>query len=368
MNAVAAVAREGASVVTAAQAIRDATYDAMEADPRVFVLGEGVADPKAIFETTRGLLERFGPHRVMEMPIAENGWTGLAIGAALLGQRPILVHQRLEFALLSLEQLFDNAAKMHYVSCGKHRVPIVVRLVVGRGWGQGPSHGQCLASLFAGVPGLRVVLPSNAADARTLLLAAIADDGPVIMLEHRWIHATRGEVGGPVPPLDTIGPRRIHAGDRVTVVASSYMTLEAQQAVQALAAVGCACDLFDLRVARPLRLVEVTASVRRTGRLVVVEDGHRAFGLGAEIVSEVCEHAFASLRCAPIRIGLPDHPTPSSRSLAAAYYPRSPGIARTIGELADVDGAVLDRLCHRLEEQRDGVPLDVPHPDFRGPF
>lgn len=368
MSAAAFLTPHRASVVSAAQALCDATHEAMSADGRVFVLGEGVTDPKAIFETTRGLLERFGPHRVMEMPIAENGWTGLAIGAALLGQRPILVHQRLEFALLSLEQLFNNAAKMHYVSCGKHRVPIVVRLIVGRGWGQGPTHGQCLAALFAGVPGLRVVLPSSAADARTLLLAAIADDGPVVMIEHRWVHGTRGEVGGPVPPLDTIGPRRIHAGDRVTVVASSYMTLEAQQSVHALASAGCAVDLFDLRVARPLRLEDVTASVRRSGRLVVVEDGHRSFGLGAEIVSEVCERAFAALRRPPVRIGLPDHPTPASRSLAAAYYPRSPALARAIGELAEVDPAVLDRVCRTLESRRDDVPLDVPHPEFKGPF
>lgn len=355
-------------IIDAASAIREATVAAMENDERVFVMGEGATDPKGIFGTTSGLLEQFGPDRVMEMPVAENGWTGIAIGAALCGQRPILVHQRVEFSLLAMEQLVNNAAKIHYVSGGKHRAPLVVRLVVGRGWGQGPAHSQSLEALFAHVPGLKVVMPSSAADAKGLLLGAIEDDGPVIVIEHRWVHYASGHVD-PEPlamPLD--GPRRVRAGDDVTVVSTSYMTLEALQAADALGEVGCNVELFDLRVLRPLRLEAIIASVRRTGRLVTVDTGHATYGIGAEIVARVTAEAFDRLKAAPRRIGLPEHPTPSARTLAEAYYPRSPGIAATIAELVGLPEARAVEVTERLSTARDSVPLDIPHPSFKGPF
>ncbi len=355
-------------IITAADAIREATVAAMEQDDRVFVMGEGATDPKGIFGTTSGLLEHFGPERVMEMPVAENGWTGIAIGAALSGQRPILVHQRVEFSLLAMEQLVNNAAKIHYVSGGRHRAPLVVRLVVGRGWGQGPAHSQSLEALFAHVPGLKVVMPSSAADAKGLLLGAIEDDGPVIVIEHRWVHYASGHVD-PAPvamPLD--GPRRVRAGDDVTVVATSYMTLETLQAADALAAAGCNVDLFDLRVLRPLRLGDIVESVRRTGRLVTVDTGHATYGIGAEIVARVTAQAFGCMTDAPRRIGLPEHPTPSAKSLAEAYYPRSPMIATEIGELVGLPRTKLLAVSEQLSASRDSVPLDIPHPSFKGPF
>lgn len=356
-----------ARIITAAEAIREATEQALEADPRVFVMGEGARDPKGIFGTTRGLAERFGA-RVMEMPIAENGWTGVAIGAALMGQRPILIHQRLEFALLAMEQLVNNAAKLHYVSGGKHSVPLVVRLVVGRGWGQGPAHSQCLASMFAAIPGLKVLMPATARDAKGLLLSAVADDDPVVIIEHRWIHYATGDVPAEPLALALDGPKRLRTGLAATVVASSYMTLEALEAADALAVQGCEVDLFDLRMARPLFLQSIIASVQRTGRLVVVDTGHATLGLGAEIVAAVCGAAFSALRSAPVRIGLPGHPTPSSRSLAEVYYPRSADIARSVGGLAGLDATLLQSICDRIERSRAGTPHDVPHVSFQGPF
>jgi len=262
--------------ITAAEAIREAQDVALAADAAVCVIGEGVADPKGVFGTTVGLVDAHGPARVIEMPLAENAFTGMAIGAAMMGQRPIVVHQRVEFSLLAMEQMVNSAAKLHYVSGGAHRVPLVIRLVVGRGWGQGPQHSQSLEAMFATVPGLKVIAPALPADAKGMLLSAIADDNPVIVLEHRWIHYTAGAVdeGWAAEPLD--GPRRLRAGDDVTVVASSYMTLEAMQALDALAAEGVGVDLFDLRVIRPLDLDAVAESVRRTGRLVT---RHRQPGL-----------------------------------------------------------------------------------------
>lgn len=355
-------------VISTAEAIREATFAAMERDERVFVMGEGVTDPKAIFGTTAGLLERFGAARVMEMPIAENGFTGIAIGAALAGQRPIVIHQRVEFSLLAMEQLVNNAAKIHYVSGGRHRAPLVIRMIVGRGWGQGPAHSQSLEALFAHIPGLKVVMPSGAADAKGLLLGAIEDDGPVVFIEHRWVHYASGAVEAEARALPLDGPKRLRAGDDITVVATSYMTLEALQAADAIAAVGCGVELFDLRVVRPLQIDAIAESVARTGRLLTVDTGHASFGIGAEIAARVVERCFDRLRAAPRRIGLPEHPTPSARSLAETYYPRSPQIAAAIGELVGVPDRVLAELCHGLSASRDALPLDIPHPSFKGPF
>ncbi len=373
LRAVSAPAAEAAldgepRIISAAAAIHEATLQAMRADRRVIVLGEGVNDPKAIFGTTAGLVEEFGASRSLEMPLAENGFTGMAVGAALMGTRPIVIHQRVEFALLALEQLANNAAKLHYVSNGQHRVPLVVRLIVGRGWGQGPAHSQSLEALFAYLPGLKVVMPSSALDAKRLLLASIADENPVIFIEHRWVHYATGHVPEimAVEPLD--GPRRIREGKDVTVVASSYMTLEAIQAAEALAKHGCTVDLIDLRVVSPLRHEVIAESVRRTGRLVVLDTGYVDFGVGAEICARITSECWSSLKCAPVRIGLPAHPTPSSPALAERYYPRSPLIAEAIGQSVGLTDEALSAVTADLRAERDRLPCDIPHPAFKGPF
>ncbi|HLN07384.1 MAG TPA: transketolase C-terminal domain-containing protein [Xanthobacteraceae bacterium] len=354
--------------MTAGQAICEATDLAMAADPRVILMGEGVADPKAIFGTTAQLADKYGRQRVIELPLSENGSTGIAIGAAMNGLRPIIVHQRAEFCLLAMEQLVNNAAKIHYVSNGAHSAPLVVRLIVGRGWGQGPAHSQSLEALFAHIPGLKVVMPSSAPDAKGMLLAAIADDSPVIFIEHRWVHYVKGHVppGLQLAPLD--GPARLREGNAVTVVSNSYLTLETLRAADTLHEHGIAIDLFDLRVIRPLSLDPILASVRRTGRLVTVDTGFVTYGIGAEIVSRAMEQCCLSMKAAPRRIGLPEHPTPSSRSLAAGYYPRSPDIGATVAEVADTPPARVSAIRAQLTADRESVPLDVPHHSFQGPF
>jgi pyruvate dehydrogenase E1 component beta subunit len=181
-------------IISAAAAILEATAQCLAADPRVYLMGEGVADPKGIFGTTLGLIEQFGPDRIIDMPVAENGLTGIAIGSALMGRRPVMVHQRVDFAMLALEQLGNNAAKMFFVSNGAHRVPLTVRMIIGRGWGQGPEHSQALEPVFAHFPGLKVAMPATPYDAKGLLIAAIEDDNPVILLEHRWMHYATAHV------------------------------------------------------------------------------------------------------------------------------------------------------------------------------
>ena len=351
-----------------AQGILEALDLALQKDPSVYVIGEGVADPNGIFGTTVGLREKYGPRRVIETPVAENGFTGVAIGSALMGQRPVVVHQRVEFALLAMEQIINNAAKTHYVTNGKHTMPLVIRLVVGRGWGQGPLHSQSLEALFSYIPGLKVVMPATAADCKGMLLSAIEDDNPVIFLEHRWVHYVKGDIpsGYVTAPLD--GPKRLREGNAVTVVASSYMTLEAIHAADILAQQGCHVDLFDLRVSRPLCLTDIFESVKKTGRLLVVDVGSKTLGLGAEIVSQVVEQCFSKLKCPPRRLGLPDHPTPSSRALVADFYPRAEHIAGVICEVTQVGPEIVHTVVDALSVDRQTHPIDVPHPTFQGPF
>ncbi len=359
---------QGMIEMTGAEALHFAQNLALEKDESVYLLGEGVADPKGVFSTTTGFAERYGKDRIIETPISENAFTGVAIGSAMLGHRPIVIHQRVEFALLAIEQIFNNAAKAHYVTNGVHRVPLVIRLIVGRGWGQGPLHSQSLESTFAYIPGLKVVLPSTPNECKNLLLASIKDDNPVIFIEHRWVHYGRGLVDTSYEVPSLSGPKRIREGDAITVVASSYMLLETLVVVDALEREGHKVELFDLQVVRPLQLEEIYCSVSRTGLLLVIDTGSKSFGPGAEISAQVTEHCFANLRKAPRRIGLPDHPTPSSLTLASEYYPSLGIITKEICDLIEAESTVATRVKDQLEEQRSTHSFDVPHPTFQGPF
>jgi len=355
-------------IISAAAAILEATEQCLEADPRVYLMGEGVADPKAIFGTTLGLAQKWGPDRVIEMPVAENGLTGIAIGSALMGRRPLMVHQRVDFALLALEQLFNNAAKTFFVTGGVHRVPLTVRMIIGRGWGQGPEHSQSLEPLFAHIPGLKVVMPATPFDAKGMLIAAVEDDNPVIVLEHRWMHYATGHVPAERYTTPLTGPERVRDGKDVTIVASSYNVLEAIEATDAMAACGVGADMFDLRVLRPLDIAPILESVRRTGRLVLLDTGWMLYGIGAEIAARATEACFTELKAAPRRLGLPEYPTPSSRGLIGAFYPNSSRVIETVAELIPEAEERLAEALAVVEKRRSTVPVDVPHPAFRGPF
>lgn len=355
-------------ILNAAEAIREATEICLERDPNVMVFGEGVTDPKAIFGTTGGLTARFGTDRIIEMPVAENGLTGIVIGSAMTGMRPILIHQRVDFSLLSLEQLFNNAAKTHYVTNGHHRVPLVVRMIIGRGWGQGPAHSQSLEAMFAMIPGLKVVMPTTARESKGLLIAAVEDDNPVIMLEHRWFHYVSGEVPEGYYSIPIDGPRSVCSGNDITIVGTSYMLYEAMRAADTLKAAGVGVDLFDLRVLRPLKLDPIIDSVRRTGRLIVCDTGFRLLGMGAEIVAEVAERCFGALKAPPARIGLPDHPTPSSKSLADVYYPNSLDVLDAAVRLVNLPPERIAGHRAALAAEIAKLPIDIPDPAFRGPF
>ena len=354
--------------ITMSEAIGEATTQAMEKDDSIFVIGEGVTDPKKIFGTTVGLIEKFGQERVIEAPIAENGLMGFCVGSALSGMRPLLIHQRVEFALLSMEQIINNAAKMHYISNGKHNVPVVVRLIIGRGWGQGPAHSQSLEPLFAYIPGLRVVMPAFANDAKGMLLTALSENIPTIFIEHRWCHYVTGEVSkNPINiPLD--GPAIIRSGSDITIVGTSYMLYEVLIASDIANDFGISIEIIDLRILKPLKLDKILKSVSKTKRLICVDTGFREYGIGAEISASVSEVEFNNLLKPVSRIGLPDRPTPSSRHLAADYYPTGEKIIQEIGNLMEFDENEINKMIDELNIRKPDIKADVPNPLFKGPF
>jgi acetoin:2,6-dichlorophenolindophenol oxidoreductase subunit beta len=345
-----------------AEAVNDALHVAMASDPSVLCYGLGVDDPKTIFGTTKGLQERFGEQRVFDMPTAEAAMTGIAIGAALGGMRPVMVHQRLDFFLLAMDQLVNAAAKWHYMFGGQRSVPITIRLILGRGWGQGPTHSQSLHAWFAHIPGLKVVMPTNPEDAKGLLLESIFDPNPVLFFEHRWLHNTVG----PVPEGDYRIPlgkaRRLREGDAVTIVSMSYMTVEALHAVDHLRQAGVSCDLLDLRSVSPLDWEAVFASVRRTGRLLVLDTAAETGSIAGEIVARAAIECWDALKSAPQRITMPDIPEPTSFGLTRGLHPRAEQIVAAVAGLVGKPVAVDALIARRT------VPHDVPGDWFKGPF
>ena len=348
--------------LTYAQAVNEALHQAMEMDDSVICYGLGTPDPKGVFGTTVGLQERFGEKRVFDMPTAENAMTGVAIGAALNGIRPVVTHQRLDFFLLAMDQLVNNAAKWHYMYGGKMSCPITIRLIIGRGWGQGPTHSQNLQAWFAHVPGLKVVMPTTPADAKGLLLASIFDDNAVVYLDHRWFHNAEGHVAAGGTRCEIGKATRLRQGGDVTMVAMSYMVVEALRAADHLKERGVACDVIDLRSVSPLDWEAVFESVRRTGRLLVLDTGCLTCSVSAEVVARVASDLFDDLACAPRRIALPDTPTPTSLALTRAYYPGAPDIVAAVGSMVNRDCDVGE-----IRNTHSG-PHDVPGAWFRGPF
>lgn len=323
--------------LTFCQAINEALMQAMERDPAVVVFGEGVDDPRAIFGSTRGLAERFGGERVSDIPLSENGITGVLVGAALTGLRPVMTHQRIDFTLYAMDQLVNHAAKRCYSSGGRQSVPLTIRAIVGRGWGQGPQHSQSLQAWFAHVPGLKVIMPSTPFDMKGLLLAAIADPNPVICIEHRKLYDETGEVPEKsyTIPLGQGVVRR--EGCHATIVAWSSMAIEALRAATMLEQAGISVEVIDPRTVKPLDEALILQSVEKTGRLVVADAGWTTCGMSAEVCALVAERAFDALKAPVRRVALPDIPTPTSHVLERAFYPGAAQIAQAVSELMGVE-------------------------------
>ena len=344
------------------QAINEAIDQCMAADPSVYIMGLGVPDPKGIFGTTLGLQQKHGNSRVMDMPASENGMTGVAIGSALTGMRPIVTHQRIEFVLLAMEQIVNQAANWHYMFGGQMSIPLVIRMIIGRGWGQGPQHSQSLQAWFAHVPGLKVVMPTTPYDAKGMLISSIEDNNPVIFIEHRWLHNVTGEVPEDIYRVPIGKAKVLRKGTDLTVAATSYMTLESIRAAEMLSKDGINIEVVDIRTLSPLDEATILKSVRKTGRFIIADTGWKTSGFGAEVVAMVSEKAFTELKAPPLRVAIPDCPLPTTPALANKYYPRAIHIATTISEMID------HKKDYTSTAIAASVPLDVPDPSFTGPF
>ncbi len=350
------------ATISYATAINKALHLAMASDEKVLCYGLGVTDPKAVFGTTQGLESAFGNKRVFDTPTSENAMTGIGVGAALAGYRPVMVHQRLDFFLLAMDQLVNSAAKWHFMFGGQQSVPITIRLILGRGWGQGPTHSQNLQAWFSHIPGLKVVMPSFADDAHGLLLSSIFDPNPVVFLEHRWLHNLSGEV----PEHDQRVPigkaRTLKSGKDLTIVSSSYLTIEALKALPYLQDQNIDCELIDLRTIKPLDWEAIYQSVRRTGRILCLDSGYTTGSISGEVLARVSSELFHHLKAPPARIAMPDIHEGTSFALTKGFYVRAHNIFTRATEM--LTGECPNVPNGLLEPQ----PHDVPGDWFKGPF
>ncbi len=351
--------------ISYAQAIKDAQELALSRDPSVFVIGEGVPDPKGIFGTTVGLAEKF-PARVLDMPVSENGMTGICIGAAISGMRPILVHQRMDFTLYSFDQIVNNAAKWYFMFGGQEPVPMVIRMIIGRGWGPGPQHSQSLQALFGHIPGLKVVMPATVFDAKGLFISAIEDNNPVIFIEHRWLHNLTGNVPKGYYTVPIGKAKVIKKGTDITIVATSFMLIETLRIGAVLEENGVSAEIVDVRSIRPFDSKTILTSVAKTRRLIVSDTGWKTLGFAAEVLAQVTESGI-TLKNAAQRITIPDMPTPTSWKLAADYYPTSVDILRAGLLMCEKTTKTTNQIVKAYKTAIKGFP-DQPDPTFTGPF
>jgi len=316
-------------------ALAQAQIDAMTEDPRVFVFGLDVPDFKSIFGSTKGILEKFGPKRCFGTPLSEDAMTGVALGAALTGLRPIHVHIRVDFLLLGMNQIANMISTMRYMSGGKLKVPLVIRAVVGRGWGQGPQHSKTLHSFFAHIPGLKVIMPSSAQDAYSMLRSAIADDNPVICIEHRWMY----DVIGPVDKDIKVPLGKAHVlrqGKDISIVTTSWMAVEAMQAADILARTGIQAEVIDVRSIAPLDSETILQSVRKTGRCIVADYDWVFCGFGAELAAQISHDCFKTLKAPVERLGFEHVPCPTTRPLENLFYPSAEQIVRASEKMLEL--------------------------------
>ncbi len=311
-------------------ALREATSQEMANDERVFLFGLDVDDHKGIQGSTLGLLEQFGPERVFGTPLSEDAMTGFAVGAAMAGLRPIHVHIRMDFMLLAINQLINMAAKSHYMYNGQVNVPLVIRTMIGRSWGQGAQHSQALHALFMHIPGLKIFAPSNAHDAKGCLITAIRDNNPVIFIEHRLLYSTEGYVSPEVYTVPFGKARTFVPGHDITIVAISHMVMEALRASKHLEKIGLSADIIDPISLRPLDMETIVNSVKKTGRLLIVDNGWLTCGASSEIMARMIELLPEGLNGKAIpmaRMGFADTPCPTTKNLENLFYPSSHTIA-----------------------------------------
>ena len=311
-------------------AIGKALADAMEADPCVILLGEDVAGAGGSFGVTRGLLDRFGPERVLDTPISEAAMAGMAVGAAMSGLKPVFEIMFMDFTTLVMDAMVNQAAKARFMFGGQCSIPLVLRTPHGGGVSAGPQHSQCLEAWFAHVPGLKVVCPSGPANAYGLLRSAIADPDPVVFVEHKALYATKVDLPGDLPALPLGEAAILRPGEQVTVVSYGAAVALALAAADAMAAEGVSVEVVDLQTIQPWDEGAVLASLRRTGRLVIVHEAVEAFGVGAEIAARMADVGFDALKAPIVRVGAPFMPAPFAAALEQAWRPDAARVVQAI--------------------------------------
>jgi len=343
--------------ITYAKAINLAMHHAMEEDPNVFAFGIDLTDFKETFGSGTGLREQFGDKRYFGSPVSEAAATGIAIGAAQAGLRPIHVHARADFMLLAMNQLVNIASSKAYMSDGADSLPMVVRCMIGRSWGQGAQHSKALHSTLAHFPGLKVVMPSNPQDAYSLLRTSIADNSPVIFFEHRWLYDVVGMVDDKIRNLTPTGKLPAWFTPEITIIANSWMVIEAIESQNALAANGISTDVIDVRSIVPLDIQTIVDSVNVSGRVIIADNDWTFCGFSSELSAQITEQCFARLRKPPVRIGFAPTPCPTTRPLENAFYPTAIDIIHAAENLLSIDPIDISGVHFNDYENR-----------FKGPF
>jgi acetoin:2,6-dichlorophenolindophenol oxidoreductase subunit beta len=323
--------------ITYRDALNEAMTQEMRRDDNVFTYGIDVADHKRIFDSTKGLVEEFGTERCFSTPLSEDAMTGFGLGAAINGMRPVHVHMRVDFFVLAMNQLINMIASYHYGTSGKLKVPMVIRAIIGRGWGQSFQHSKSLHSWFAHIPGLKVVMPSTPKDAKGMLISAIRDDNPVIFIEHRWLYDAVGEVPEESGGLPLEGSQILNDGSDITVIATSWMNVEAVKAAEILKAKqGVSVEVVDARSIAPFNESVVVESVRKTRQCIIADNDWVNCGFSAEVATRVYESNFNLLKSPIQRIGFAPTHCPCTRPLENVFYPNAIDIIRAVESKLDL--------------------------------
>lgn len=328
-----AKSNENRRMLSYTEAVREAIVQMMEINESVYAMGQGINDPVGYWGITTGLHTKFGVQRVFDVPLAENGMMGMAIGSAIGGMRPISFHNRPDFLLLSLDQLLNHASKYNYMSGGQCSIPIVVWATTGKGWGSAAQHSQAIQAIFMHFPGIKVVMPTTPYDAKGLMISAIMDNNPIVILEHRSLLNQKGFVPAESYRIEIgKGVIRKFGGD-VTIIGISEMINHALEASVILQSRGISAEVIDLRSISPWDEEIVMESVKKTGRLLIADTGWRTGGVSAEIAATVYEKGFGYLKNSIIRMGCLDVPTPASYSLEEVFYKSSDDIVVAVENL-----------------------------------
>lgn len=344
-------------IISYPEAIREAIEQEMSQNPSVIILGQGIDDPKGTLGTTKGLADKFGTERVFDTPLAEDGITGVTIGAALAGLRPIHTHIRMDFVLLAMNQLVNMAAKMRYMFGGEVCIPIVVRSIIGKSWGQGAQHSQSIYPLLMNIPGIKIVAPSTPYDAKGCLIQSIRDDNPVLFIEHRLLYYQRGYVPAENYTVPFGKARILAPGNDITLVGVSQMAIECLRARQYLKEIHIDAEVIDLVSLSPLDIETIHDSVLKTKRLIVLDNAWMTCGAGAEIVTQLVERNIPR-DVAIKRMGFAPVPCPTTPSLEKLFYPDAKTIALNAYQM----------LFSGKRAWQPCTELHLEEVEFKGPF